>query len=151
LGGRDRLLGALIAAVGLAGLAVSVYLTFVHYSAAPLVCSTSGAIDCERVLTSGFAVIGGSGLPTSAAGIAWFIVSGALAVAQLAGRGSPLLARAQLAWSALGLATVIGLVFIEIVMLGAVCLWCTVAHALVVITFLLVITARQPAAEGRRT
>jgi len=147
LAGRDRVVGALIAAIGLAGLAVSVYLTFVHYSAAPLVCSTSGAINCERVLTSGFAVIGGSTLPTSAAGIIWFIVSAALAVAQLAGRASPLLVRAQLAWSAVGLATVVGLVFIEIVMLGAVCLWCTVAHTLVVITFLLVITVGQPAAE----
>jgi uncharacterized membrane protein len=150
LAGRDRLLGALIAAMGLAGLAVSVYLTFVHYSAAPLVCSTTGAIDCERVLTSGFGVIGGSALPTSAAGIVWFIVSTSLAVGQLARRGSRLLARAQLAWSAVGLATVIGLVFIEIVMLGAVCLWCTVAHTLVVGTFLLVITVRQPAEEGRR-
>lgn len=147
MAGRDRVVGALIAAIGLAGLAVSVYLTFVHYSAAPLVCSTSGAINCERVLTSGFAVIGGSTLPTSAAGIIWFIVSAALAVAQLAGRASPLLVRAQLAWSAVGLATVVGLVFIEIVMLGAVCLWCTVAHTLVVITFLLVITVGQPAAE----
>lgn len=150
MAGRDRLLGALIAAMGLAGLAVSTYLTFVHYSAAPLVCSTSGAIDCERVLTSGFAVIGGSALPTSAAGIAWFAVSAGLAVAQLAGRDSPLLSRAQLAWSALGLATVVGLVFIEIVMLGAVCLWCTVAHTLVLITFLLLITMRRPAAEGGR-
>ena len=150
MAGRDRLLGALIAAMGLAGLAVSVYLTFVHYSAAPLVCSTSGAIDCERVLTSGFAVIGGSALPTSAAGIVWFAVSAGLAVAQLASRDSPLLSRAQLAWSALGLATVVGLVFIEIVMLGAVCLWCTVAHTLVLITFLLLITMRRPAAEGGR-
>jgi len=41
-------------------------------------------------------------------------------------------------------------VFIEIVMLGAVCLWCTVAHALVLITFLVVITMRRPAAEGGR-
>jgi uncharacterized membrane protein len=150
LAARDRVPTTLIAATGLAGLAVSVYLTFVHYSAAPLVCSASGAIDCERVLTSGFAVIGGSALPTSAAGIVWFVVSAALAGAQLAGRASPLLSRTQLAWSAIGLVTVVVLVFIEIVLLGAVCLWCTVAHTLVVITFLLVITVRQAAAEGRR-
>jgi len=148
LAGRDRLGGSLIAAVGLAGVGVSVYLTFVHYSAAPLVCSAGGAIDCGRVLSSGFAVIGGSSLPTSAAGIVWFAVSAGLATAQLGGRDSALLARMQLAWSAVGLATVIGLVFIEIVMLGAVCLWCTVAHTLVLITFLLVITTRRPAAEG---
>lgn len=150
MAGRDRLVGALVAGMGVAGVAVSTYLTFVHYSAAPLVCSAGGAIDCGRVLASGFAVIGGSALPTSAAGIVWFTASAGLAVAQLAGRDSPLLSRVQLGWSAAGLATVVGLVFIEIVMLGAVCLWCTVAHTLVLITFLLVITTRRPAAEGGR-
>ena len=147
MGNRDRVMAGLAAAAGLAGLAVSVYLTAVHFSTVPLACSTSGAVDCERVLTSGFGVIAGSVVPTSASGIVWFAVSTGLAVAQLAGRGSPLLLRAQLVWSALGLATVVGLVFIEIVMLGAICLWCTTAHALVVVTFLLVITARQPVAD----
>jgi uncharacterized membrane protein len=145
--GRDRLLAGLIAAAGLAGITVSAYLTFVHFSAAPLACSTGGAVDCERVLASGFAVIGGSAFPTSASGIVWFAVSAGLALAQLAGRPSLLLSRAQLVWSALGLVTVVGLVFIEIVVLGAICLWCTAAHVLVAATFVLVVTARQPAAE----
>jgi uncharacterized membrane protein len=145
MGDRDRLLAGLVAAAAVAGLAVSVYLTFVHFSTVPLACSTSGTVNCERVLTSGFGVIGGSGVPTSASGIVWFGVSAGLAIAQLAGRGWPLLTRAQLAWSALGLVTVVGLIFIEIVVLGAICLWCTAAHALVVLTFLLVITRWQSA------
>ena len=147
MGDRDRVMSGLVASAGLAGLAVSVYLTAVHFSTVPLACSTSGAINCERVLTSGFGVIGGSAIPTSVSGIVWFTVSTGFAVAQLAGRGSPLLLRAQLVWSAAGLATVVGLIFIEIVMLGAICLWCTAAHALVVITFLLVITARQSVSD----
>ena len=146
--GRDRLFAWLVAVVGLAGVAVSVYLTFVHFSAAPLVCSTSGAVDCELVLGSGFAVIGGSAIPTSAAGIAWFTVSTGIALAQVSGRGSPWLSRAQLAWSAAGLATVIALVFVEIVMLGAICIWCTVAHALALLTFVLVVTMRRRSVEG---
>jgi uncharacterized membrane protein len=134
--------------VSLAGLGVSVYLTVVHYSAIPLVCTSSGAVNCERVLSSGYSVIAGSAMPTSAAGIVWFAVSAALAVGQLRGRGLPLLTLLLVAWSAFGLLTVLGLVFIEIVMLGTICLWCTAAHALVLATFLLAIAIWQAATES---
>lgn len=145
--GRDhRVLPALTALASLAGLGVSVYLTIVHYSAIPLVCTTSGTVSCERVLSSGYAVIAGSALPTSAAGILWFAVSEALAIGQLTGRAARLMTRLQVTWSALGLLTVLFLVFVEITILGAICLWCTAAHALVLVTFLLAITMLQSAA-----
>ena len=135
-----RLPAATAALAGVAGIGVSVYLTVVHYSALPLVCSTSGAVDCERVLSSVYAVIGGTGIPTSAGGIAWFTVSAVLAVTQLAGRESRFVRSAQLAWSALGLLTSLYLVFVEIVRLGAICIWCTAAHMLVLLTFLVVLS-----------
>jgi uncharacterized membrane protein len=146
MGRDDRVLPALTALASLAGLGVSVYLTIVHYSAIPLVCTTSGTVSCERVLSSGYAVIAGTALPTSAAGIGWFAVSEALAIGQLTGRASRLMTRLQVAWSALGLLTVLFLVFVEIAILGAICLWCTAAHALVLVTFLLAITVWQSAA-----
>jgi len=127
---------------GLAGLGVSAYLTIVHYTSVPLVCSTSGAINCEQVLSSPYGVIAGTTVPTSAAGIVWFAVTAVLAGSWLAGPGSPAVARLQLAWSAIGLVTVVGLVFIEIVVLGAICIWCTAAHTLVVAIFLLSLQTR---------
>lgn len=130
---------------GLAGLGVSAYLTVVHYTSVPLVCSTGGAINCEQVLSSPYAVIAGTTLPTSAAGMVWFAVTAALAGLRWAGPGSPVMARLQLAWSTIGLVTVVGLVFIEIVVLGAICIWCTAAHALVVAIFLLVLFDRDKA------
>lgn len=136
MSGRDRLLAAFTVVAGVAGFAIAIYLTVVHYSTVPLVCSTSGLINCERVLSSPYSVIAGSTVPTSAAGIVWFAVSTLLGAAQLAGRNPARLVRLHLAWSAIGLATVIALVFIEIVDLGAICIWCTTAHALVVLTFL---------------
>lgn len=149
MGRDDRLLPAFIALASLAGLGVSVYLTIVHYSAIPLVCVTSGSVNCELVLSSGYAVIAGTAFPTSAAGIAWFAVSEGLAIGQLTGHASQLMLRLQVAWSTIGLLTVLFLVFIEIVILGAICLWCTAAHVLVLVTFLLAITMWQSAAaEG---
>jgi uncharacterized membrane protein len=145
---RDRILLAAAALAGVAGIAISVYLTVVHYSALPLVCTTTGVISCERVLSSPYSVIAGSGLPTSAAGIIWFTVSAGLAAVQLRGRRSPTILSWHLLWSAVGLVTVIYLVFLEIVQLGAVCIWCSSAHILVVVTFLIALNRR--AASGHR-
>jgi uncharacterized membrane protein len=126
---------ALIAS--LAGIGVSSYLTVVHYSAIPLACPASGAVNCERVLASSYGVIGGSSVPTSAAGLVWFAVSAGLAAALWR---SP---RLLLAWSAIGLLTVLYLVYVEIVKLGAICVWCSAAHVLVLLIFLIVLSEFQ--------
>jgi uncharacterized membrane protein len=138
---RVLLVAATVAAVG--GLAISAYLTVVHYAAIPLVCTTTGIVSCERVLGSPYSVIAGTGLPTSAAGIIWFSVSAVLAAIQLGRPRSPRLVRWHLTWSIAGLGTVIFLVFVEIVQLGAICIWCTSAHALVLMTFLIALTRAQ--------
>jgi uncharacterized membrane protein len=145
MGRSDRALVAAAALAGIGGLAISAYLTVVHVAALPLVCTTTGVISCERVLASPYSVIAGSGLPTSAAGIVWFSVSVVLAALQLNRPRSPRLVRWHLLWSAAGLATVLFLVFVEIVQLGAICVWCTSAHLLVVVTFLIALTRAQSA------
>lgn len=131
-------------AASVAGLGVSIYLTVVHYSSIPLACPATAQINCEQVLSSAYGVIGGSAVPTSAAGIVWFAVSALLAAGRLTGRVE--LARPQLAWSALGLVTVLFLVYVEIVQLGALCIWCSAAHVLVVAIFLICLPSTR---EGR--
>ena len=131
-------------AASVAGLGVSIYLTVVHYSSIPLACPATGTINCEEVLSSAYSVLGISSIPTSAAGIVWFALSALLAAGRLAGRDR--LATAQFAWSAAGLLTVLVLVYIEIVQLGAICIWCTTAHLLVLLIFLISL----PGAKGNR-
>ncbi|MDQ2943805.1 MAG: vitamin K epoxide reductase family protein [Candidatus Dormibacteraeota bacterium] len=135
-----------VALASLAGAGISIYLTIVHYSTVPLACPQTSMVNCEQVLSSSFAVIGGSGVPTSAAGIVWFVVSGGLAVAFWLWP-KPVLPMLQLAWSGIGLMTVLFLLYIEIVQLGAVCIWCTGAHVLVLLIFL--VSLNQPATRVR--
>ena len=123
--------------ISVAGLAVSIYLTVLHYAGVVPVCPASGAINCEAVLSSRYAVLGTTGIPTSALGIAWFAVSAALWTRPPG--------RLHLAWSAAGLLAVLYLVFVEIVVVGAICLWCTAAHALVVA---LVVLSLSPSGRG---
>jgi uncharacterized membrane protein len=125
-------------AAGLAGLGISIYLTAVHYAGVPLACPANGTINCEAVLSSRYAIIAGTGVPTAAAGIVWFAVSMLLWI-RPAGR-------IQLAWSALGLVAVLSLVYVEIVLLGAICLWCSATHVLVLVIFLIAL----PKANGGR-
>ena len=119
--------------VSLAGVAISIYLTVLHYAGVVPGCPVTGPINCEVVLSSPYSVIGGTGVPTSAAGIAWFVVS-ALLWTRPVGWG-------HLVWSAIGLLTVLYLVFIEIVRLGTICLWCSAAHVLVVAVVLIALTS----------
>jgi uncharacterized membrane protein len=124
-------LRALAVAASVAGLGISIYLTAVHYAGVPLACPANGTIDCGAVLSSPYAVIAGTAVPTSLAGIVWFAVSAPLWISRFS--------RIQLAWSIAGLVTVLSLVFVEIVRLGAICVWCTAAHVLVVIIFLIAV------------
>ena len=135
---------ARLAAVGLsvAGVAVSIYLTLLHYAGIVPACPVSGAINCEAVLSSSYAVIAGTSIPTSAAGIVWFGVSALL----WAWRFGPV----HLAWSAAGLLTVFYLVYVEIVQLGVICLWCTATHILVIAIAMLAVTlSLQGRGSGR--
>jgi uncharacterized membrane protein len=126
---RLRLVGVV---AGLAGLALSIYLTVLHYQGVVPGCPTTGPINCDAVLSSRYAVLAGTSVPTSALGIGWFAASAVLWAA-----GSR---RAISAWSGIGLAYVVVLVFIEIVLVGAICLWCTAVHVLVLAQFLIAVT-----------
>jgi uncharacterized membrane protein len=118
--------------VSVAGIGVSIYLTVLHFAGITPGCPVTGPINCEAVLSSRYSVIRGTGVPTSAAGIVWFAVS---ALVWMRPVGRP-----HLLWAGIGLGTVVYLLLIEIVRLGAICLWCTAAHILVVVIVLITLT-----------
>ncbi len=123
-----------------AGIAVSVYLTTVHYADAPLFCSTQGTVDCEAVLHSRYATL--AGIPISVGGIVWFAGMAAIAILRP-------VSRVALAWLAVGLLSVLWLVYVELFRLEKLCLWCSAAHLLIVVcigTVLLAASRSEPAA-----
>ena len=117
-----------IAVLALAGLAVSVYLTYVHYAGIDPVCS--GISDCERVQTSDYADL--VGIPVAVLGIAGYaaiLVSLAMSVEVTA-----LLAYLALAFSAY-------LTWAEVFKIDAICQWC-VASAIVTLAIAVLATVR---------
>lgn len=134
-------------ALAIAGVAVSAYLTVVHYtSSAILACSGSGLVDCERVTTSRQSVV--VGIPVAVLGLVWFVVTAVL-VSPAAWRSrASWVGWARLAAVAAGMAMVLWLLYAELFVIRAICLWCTVVHAIVFALFALVMLYGWEAAEA---
>lgn len=120
---------ALLCAV--VGLAVALYLTAVHLSSGsvPLYCSESGIINCAQVTTSPESVL--FGVPVAYYGVLWFAV---MLLLQLWNGGAPA-QTARLLWVVGGVASVFYLLYNELFIIGAICLWCSVVHLLVLTIF----------------
>jgi uncharacterized membrane protein len=129
-------------------LAISIYLTIVHYdSTVPVVCSASGLVNCENVLTSSYSVVPGTTLPVAIPGILWSVVALALPLAVL--KFGPELRRVRVAealWGFCGLLTVFYLVYAEIVQIHNICAWCTGVHVIVLLYLLLAVFLLQESA-----
>jgi uncharacterized membrane protein len=142
---RSPWLGAaLLAALAVIGLGVAGYLTAVHYAHTTVVCSNQGAVNCEKVITSAFSVVPGTALPITLPGLGFFLISLVLALAQLRRPADYGLRQAHAAWAGLGLLTAFYLVFVELVELRTICLWCTSVHVVILLTFLLTLWRLYP-------
>jgi uncharacterized membrane protein len=119
--------------LSVAGLAVSAYLTFEHFTDnATLACSIGGVVDCAKVTTSAWSTF--LGVPVALLGLVFFVVTTVLCLPSVWRSPAAWLDAARLGWLTVGLAMVLYLVWAELYGVHAICLWCTVVH---VITFVL--------------
>jgi uncharacterized membrane protein len=127
--------------IAIAGLAVSTYLTYVHFhNPALLSCPNTGVVNCLKVTTSSQSEIFGH-IPVAVTGLAYFFVMTLLMTPWAWRAANPWVARLRLAGSVSGVGMVLYLVYVEAVQLKALCLWCTGVHILTFLLFLAVLTA----------
>jgi uncharacterized membrane protein len=130
-----------------AGLAVSAYLTLVHYTTTvKLACSTTGVVNCEKVTTSPQSMI--AGVPVALLGVVYFVVAGALCVPAAWRSQAPAVRIARIGWMVAGVAMVLHLVYAELFQIDAICLWCTTVHAITVVLFAVVLVAEALAVQA---
>jgi uncharacterized membrane protein len=130
--------------LSLLGIAISIYLTSVHYENVPLVCTNSGIVDCARVLASSYSVVPGTTIPITIPGLLWFVVGAVLAFpGWLHWLEQRILLIAELVWTIVGMLTVFYLIYVEIVRLHTLCAWCTGVHAIILVMFIIVIVQWQ--------
>ena len=120
--------------LSLAGVGLSVYLTYTHYTDTALAgCPVNATVNCTKVTTSPESIIFGV-FPVAVLGLAFYVFMAAI--------NSPWAWRADLAlirWARLagvltGIVFVLYLVYVELFEVDAICEYCTGVH---IVTFLL--------------
>jgi uncharacterized membrane protein len=131
-----------IVVLALGGLAVSTYLTVVHYaSTVALACPDTGVINCEKVTTSPQSVI--FGLPVAVVGMVFFTLMVVVNVPRAWDRADRPLRLARLGLAVSGVSFVLYLIYTELFTLHAICLWCTSAHVLALSIFAVIAFAES--------
>jgi uncharacterized membrane protein len=138
--------------LSLGGLGVSTYLTVAHYAgAAILACPDTGTINCGKVTTSAQSVI--LGVPVAVIGLAFFVTMLFLNLPVAWQRQPDLVRLTRLGLSTLGVGFAIYLLFTELFVIRAICLWCTAAHVMAFLLFVETLIAeslRRPASAAFR-
>ena len=141
-----------LAATGLAGsgLILSVYLSVEHFTApGTLACPANATVDCGRVTTSEQATL--FGIPVAVLGVVFFAAMATICWPTVWRRSELWLRRARVAMAASGVAFALYLVYAELFLLDAICLWCTAVHLVAFALFgvVAVATALMPTPDQR--
>lgn len=125
-------------ALAIGGVAVSTYLTIAHYTSPKLLaCSSSGTVNCERVTTSAQSTF--LGIPVAVLGLVWFVGMTVLCLPAAWRSQDRRIHLARLLGAIAGVGFALWLVYAELFIIGAICLWCTVAHVLAFALFVFAI------------
>lgn len=127
-------------ALALAGLAVSIYLTVEHFTAGvTLACPVGGAVDCAEVTSSDQSRF--LGIPVAVLGLVFFAAMLALCLPRVWAVRDPRVWKGRLVAAGVGLAFALWLIFAEIFIIEAICLWCTIVHLITFALFSVVVMA----------
>ena len=142
-------LGLSLLAVGL-----TAYLTLTHYTdPTALACPDTGIVNCTAVTTSSWSVI--LGVPVALIGLLWAAGMTTLTTPWAWRSSAKWLDTARLALSAAGAVMVFYLIYVELLRVDAICLWCTAVHVLTFIVFvstvLATLSTQIPLDQTRRT
>ncbi|HUK80381.1 MAG TPA: vitamin K epoxide reductase family protein [Nitrososphaerales archaeon] len=120
------------------GAALEVFFTYYLLGQSPPFCSPEGFFDCTRVLGSTYSQI--FGIPLELFAATYFIIN--LALVYVIAFGSDNLFRRAISaifiWRFLGLMIVPYLVFIELFIIHALCIYCTMMHIAIVADFIII-------------
>jgi uncharacterized membrane protein len=139
--------------LALAAVAVSGWLTIAHYTSSKLlVCTGNGTIDCTRVTTSPQSRF--LGIPVAVLGLAWSIAMVALCLPAAWRATATWIRYARIGLSAAGVAFILWLIYAELFVIRAICLWCTAMHVITFGLFVVILLygwAVEEGPEGRLT
>ncbi len=123
--------------LSIAGLLTSAYLTYTHFDRDALICSADAVVDCETVTSSEQSEL--LGIPVAILGLAFFVFLTAICL-PFAWR-IDVLEWVRLGAVGVGVLMVVYLVAAEFLIIGKICLWCTVVHVITLALAYLLVSA----------
>jgi len=138
------------ASLGLAvvGLGVSIYLTIEHFTrSTTLACPATGIVNCQKVTESAQSSF--LGVPVALLGALYFTAMVAVTLPAAWHSTIPALGRLRLGLAGVGVVFVLYLVYAELFILDAICLWCTVIHVITIAIFGVIALAMATTDPGR--
>ena len=139
---RERIVPGWLPTVALGlsavGFLVSIYLTYDAFAGGgSLACPEGETVNCAKVTESQWSKL--FGVPVAPLGLAFFVVLAWLCRPVLFRRPGRTYDRLRLAWTGVGVAMVLYLVWAELFRIHAICLWCTVVHVVTLVVFLVLL------------
>jgi uncharacterized membrane protein len=131
---------------GLGGIGVSIYVTVLHYAHVKPVCSDTGAINCEKVLTSPQSVF--LGIPVPIYGLVFFVAMFVLCTPKLWRSSLWWIPWVRLVGSSVGILFALRLIYEELFVIRNLCLWCTSVHVLAFVMFVVIVTGWEDATQN---
>jgi uncharacterized membrane protein len=130
----------------LIGVGVSIYVTILHYAKVAPVCSDSGAIDCQKVLTSPQSVF--LGIPIPVYGLVFFVGMFVLCLPRLWRTSIWWIPWLRLVGSSVSILFALRLIYEELFAIRSLCLWCTSVHIMAFILFIVIVTGWEDATQN---
>ncbi len=116
--------------LSLIGIIISIYLTWVHYTYVQIACPETNVINCAKVLSSQYSTI--FHIPLTLFGLFYFLVFFIFSFYKK-------YEKYLFIFSIIGVLSVFALVYIEIGLIKAICLYCTSVHILVFLIFFILL------------
>jgi uncharacterized membrane protein len=148
---------ALSGVLSLLGLGLSTYLTVAHFVGVGILeCAGNGVVDCAKVTTSAQSYV--FGIPVAVLGLGYWVVMTALNSPWAWRAADRRVHVARLALSVLGMGFVLYLISAELLIIGAICIYCTGVHIVTFAQLVLVMATvptmlgwgREPSGASRR-
>lgn len=142
-------------ALAVIGLGISIYMTIEHFTGnSTLACSGHGLVDCAAVTTSPESMVFGV-FPVAVLGLAFYLFMVPVTTPWAWRSRRPEIAMARLASSVVGVGFILYLIYVELIQVGSICLWCTGVHVATFLLFVLLalsaaVWGLNPGDEARR-
>jgi uncharacterized membrane protein len=132
--------------LSLTGLAISAYLTLEHFTTPTvLACPDTGIVSCQKVTSSAQSTL--LGIPVALLGLLFFAAMTALTVPRAWADHREEIRKLRVAAAVTGVLFVVYLIWVELFVVDAICLWCTAVHAVAIALFSVIVlgvTAAPP-------